>query len=160
MKYQGEYYMPIFNFYPETTFGGDLPIEAQYRYDDIQCLIVTGGVIDCYDDPETILAEVEASGTALGEPVNEGWVIWPIIPYKFDTIVDIQGAAPSPPDGDNWLGTDDTKRDVVARVLYGFRLSILFTIIVTVSASIIGVAAGAAIAGAVGAGAGAPPGCP
>ena len=143
VKYQGEYYMPIFNFYPETTFGGDLPIEAQYRYDDIQCLIVTGGVIDCYDDPETILAEVEASGTALGEPVNEGWVIWPIIPYKFDTIVDIQGAAPSPPDGDNWLGTDDTKRDVVARVLYGFRLSILFTIIVTVSASIIGVAAGA-----------------
>ena len=48
VKYQGEYYVPIFNFYPETTFGGDLPIEAQYQYEDIECLIVTGGVIDCY----------------------------------------------------------------------------------------------------------------
>ena len=143
VKYQGEYFMPIFQFYPETRFGGDLPIEAQYQYEDIQCLIVTGGVIDCYDDPEGILAEVEESGTALGEPVEQGWMIWPVIPYKYDTIVDIQGVAPSPPDANNWLGTDDTKRDVVARVLYGFRLSIMFTIIVTVFASIIGIAAGA-----------------
>ena len=143
VKYQGEYYMPIFQFYPETTFGGDLPIEAQYQYEDIKCLIVTGGVIDCYDDPQGILAEVETTGTALGNPVEQGWMIWPVIPYKFDTIVDIQGAAPSPPDANNWLGTDDTKRDVVARVLYGFRLSILFTIIVTVSASVVGIAAGA-----------------
>jgi microcin C transport system permease protein len=79
----------------------------------------------------------------LGEPVEKGWMIWPVIPYKYDTIVDIQGVAPSPPDANNWLGTDDTKRDVVARVLYGFRLSIMFTIIVTVFASIIGIAAGA-----------------
>ena len=143
VKYQGEYFMPIFNFYPETRFGGDLPIEAQYQYEDIQCLIVTGGVIDCYDDPEGLLAEVEESGTALGEPVEKGWMIWPVIPYKYDTIVDIQGVAPSPPDANNWLGTDDTKRDVVARVLYGFRLSIMFTIIVTFCASIIGIAAGA-----------------
>ena len=143
VKYQGEYFMPIFQFYPETRFGGDLPIEAQYQYEDIQCLIVTGGVIDCYDDPEGILAEVEESGTALGEPVEQGWMIWPVIPYKYDTIVDIQGVAPSPPDANNWLGTDDTKRDVVARVLYGFRLSIMFTIIVTFCASIIGIAAGA-----------------
>jgi microcin C transport system permease protein len=143
VKYQGEYFMPIFKFYPETRFGGDLPIEAQYQYEDIQCLIVTGGVIDCYDDPEGLLAEVEDSGTALGEPVEKGWMIWPVIPYKYDTIVDIQGVAPSPPDGNNWLGTDDTKRDVVARVLYGFRLSIMFTIIVTFCASIIGIAAGA-----------------
>jgi microcin C transport system permease protein len=135
--------MPIFNFYPETRFGGDLPIEAQYQYEDIQCLIVTGGVIDCYDDPEGLLAEVEESGTALSEPVEKGWMIWPVIPYKYDTIVDIQGVAPSPPDANNWLGTDDTKRDVVARVLYGFRLSIMFTIIVTFCASIIGIAAGA-----------------
>ena len=143
VKYQGEYFMPIFQFYPETRFGGDLPIEAQYQYEDIQCLIVTGGVVDCYDDPEGILAEVEESGTALGEPVEQGWMIWPVIPYKYDTIVDIQGVAPSPPDANNWLGTDDTKRDVVARVLYGFRLSIMFTIIVTAFASIIGIAAGA-----------------
>ena len=143
VKHNGEYYMPIFNFYPETAFGGDLPIEAQYQYDDIQCLIITGGVIDCYDDPEGILAEVEEAGTALGEPVDKGWMIWPIIPYKYNTIVDIQGAAPSPPDKHNWLGTDDTKRDVTARVIYGFRLSIAFTLIVTVCASFIGIIAGA-----------------
>ncbi|NNE87924.1 MAG: ABC transporter permease [Silicimonas sp.] len=143
VKHQGEYYMPIFNFYPETAFGGDLRIEAQYQYEDIQCLIVTGGVIDCYDDPEGILAEVEESGTALGEPVDKGWLLWPPIPYRYDTIVDIQGAAPSAPDGNNLLGTDDTKRDVLARVIYGFRLSIIFTLIVTGAASIIGIMAGA-----------------
>ena len=143
VKHKGEYYVPIFNFYPETTFGGDLPIEAQYQYEDIECLIVTGGVIDCYDDPEGILEEVSETGTALGEPVDKGWVIWPPIPYKYDTIVDIQGAAPSAPDENNLLGTDDTKRDVLARVIYGFRLSILFAIMVTVATSIIGIAAGA-----------------
>ena len=135
--------MPIFNFYPETTFGGDLPIEAQYQYEDIACLIISGGVIDCYDDPEGILAEIEEGGTALGQPVDKGWMIWPVIPYRFDTIVDIQGAAPSAPNANNWLGTDDTKRDVVARVIYGFRLSILFTLIVTSAASLIGIIAGA-----------------
>ncbi len=143
VKHQGEYYMPIFNFYPETAFGGDLRIEAQYQYEDIQCLIITGGVIDCYDDPEGILEEVAETGTALGETVDKGWILWPPIPYKFNTIVDIQGAAPSAPDSNNLLGTDDTKRDVLARVIYGFRLSIWFAIIVTVATSIIGIAAGA-----------------
>ncbi len=143
VKHKGEYYMPIFNFYPETTFGGDLRIEAQYQYEDIECLIVTGGVIDCYDEPEDILAEVAESGTALGEPVDKGWLLWPPIPYKYDTIVDIQGAAPSAPDANNLLGTDDTKRDVLARVIYGFRLSIFFAVLVTVATSIIGIAAGA-----------------
>ena len=143
VKHQGEYYMPIFNFYPETAFGGDLRIEAQYQYEDIQCLIITGGVIDCYDDPEGILEEVADTGTALGDPVDKGWILWPPIPYKFDTIVDIQGPAPSAPDENNLLGTDDTKRDVLARMIYGFRLSILFAIMVTVATSIIGIAAGA-----------------
>ena len=143
LRHKGEYYMPIFNFYPETAFGGDLPIEAQYQYEDIACLIVSGGVIDCYDDPEGILAEIEESGTALGQPVDKGWMIWPVIPYRYDTIVDIQGAAPSAPNAHNWLGTDDTKRDVVARVIYGFRLSILFTLIVTTVGSVIGIIAGA-----------------
>lgn len=143
LRHKGEYYMPIFNFYPETAFGGDLPIEAQYQYEDIACLIVSGGVIDCYDDPEGILAEIEESGTALGQPVDEGWMIWPLIPYRYDTIVDIQGAAPSAPNAHNWLGTDDTKRDVAARVIYGFRLSILFTLIVTTVGSVIGIIAGA-----------------
>ena len=143
VKHQGEYFMPIFNFYPETAFGGDLRIEAQYQYEDIQCLIITGGVIDCYDDPEGILEEVNETGTALGEPINKGWLLWPPIPYRYDTIVDIQGAAPSAPDDNNLLGTDDTKRDVLARVIYGFRLSIVFTLIVTGAASVIGIAAGA-----------------
>ena len=143
VKHNGEYYMPIFKFYPETAFGGDLRLEAQYQYDDIRCLIVSGGVIDCYDDPEGILEEIAENGTALGDPVDAGWMIWPIIPYRYDTIVDIQGAAPSAPDANNWLGTDDTKRDVTARVIYGFRLSIFFTLIVTVFASAIGIVAGA-----------------
>ncbi|MDE0520705.1 MAG: ABC transporter permease [Boseongicola sp.] len=143
LKHKGEYYMPVFNFYPETTFGGDLPIEAQYQYEDIACLIISGGVIDCFDDPEGILAEIGESGTALGQPVDRGWMIWPLIPYRYDTIVDIQGAAPSAPNAHNWLGTDDTKRDVVARVIYGFRLSIMFTLIVTTVGSVIGIIAGA-----------------
>ena len=143
IKHNGEYYMPIFNFYPETAFGGDLPIEAGYQYDDINCLIVTGGIIDCYDDPEGVIAEVEETGQFDGQEAELGWVIWPIIPYKYDTILDFQGPAPSAPTADNWLGTDDTKRDVMARVIYGFRLSIIYTILVTGFASVIGIAAGA-----------------
>ena len=61
VSYRGEIYMPIFNFYPETEFGGDLPIEAQYQYEDVECLIRTGGIEACYDDPEGIIAEVEDS---------------------------------------------------------------------------------------------------
>ncbi|MDJ1017204.1 MAG: ABC transporter permease [Paracoccaceae bacterium] len=143
VSYQGELYVPIFNFYPETEFGGDLPIEAQYQYEDVECLIRTGGIIDCYDDPQGVMAEVAETGQFNGIEADEGWLLWPLIPYRYDTIVDIRGAAPSAPDANNWLGTDDTKRDVVARVLYGFRLSILFTLIVTVCASIIGIIAGA-----------------
>lgn len=143
VSYRGEIYMPIFNFYPETEFGGDLPIEAQYQYEDVECLIRTGGIESCYDDPEGIMAEAAETGQVDGVEIEEGWLLWPLIPYRYDTIVDIRGAAPSPPDGNNWLGTDDTKRDVTARVIYGFRLSIVFTLIVTVSASIIGIAAGA-----------------
>ena len=70
-------------------------------------------------------------------------MIWPPIPYSYDTPNDIGRAAPSPPDGDHWLGTDDTTRDVLARVIYGFRLSIIFTLIVTALASVIGIIAGA-----------------
>ena len=128
---------------PKPPLAATCGWKAQYQYEDIECLIVSGGVIDCYDDPEGIMAEIEESGTALGEPVDKGWLIWPPIPYKFDTIVDIQGAAPSAPDENNWLGTDDTKRDVLARVIYGFRLSIFFTLIVTAIASVIGIIAGA-----------------
>nr|WP_232820635.1 ABC transporter permease [Thalassobius sp. I31.1] len=142
MKHSGSYYMPIFNFYPETAFGGDLPTEAQYKYEDVQCLIVTGGLESCWDDPEGILEDAQ-DGEVAGAAINKGWIIWPLIPYRYNTIVDIPGAAPSAPDAHNWLGTDDTKRDVLARVIYGFRLSIVYTLVVTSIASVIGILAGA-----------------
>ena len=142
IKHNGAYYTPIFNFYPETTFGGDFAGKTEYAYDDVQCLIITGGIVDCYDDPEGVLAEAQ-TGTYAGEDVNMGWIIWPPIRYSYDTIVDKPGPAPGPPGDGNLLGTDDTKRDVAARVIHGFRLSIFFTLIVTICASIIGIVAGA-----------------
>ncbi len=142
IKHNGGYYTPIFNFYPETTFGGDFAGKTEYAYEDVQCLIVTGGILDCYDDPEGVIAEAE-TGVYQGEDVNMGWILWPPIRYSYDTIVDKPGPAPGPPGDGNLLGTDDTKRDVAARVIYGFRLSIFFTLIVTVCASVIGIVAGA-----------------
>lgn len=109
----------------------------------MQCLIASAGSLDCWDDPEGILAEVTEKDTALGEPVNAGWIIAPIIPYRFDTIVDTGGVAPGPPSRQNWLGTDDTSRDILARVIYGFRLSVSFALVVTLLTSIIGIIAGA-----------------
>jgi microcin C transport system permease protein len=141
VSYRGELHFPIYRFYPETAFGGDLATEAIYKDPAVQCLIRTGGILDCWDDPEGVEAEA-ASGTFAGEPVEAGWMIWPPIPYSYKTINNV-GTAPSAPDGNHWLGTDDTARDVLARIIYGFRLSILFTIIVTVAASLIGIAAGA-----------------
>jgi microcin C transport system permease protein len=74
----------------------------------------------------------------------KGWMIWPPIPYRYDSVVHNLGApSPSPPTLHNWLGTDDQARDVTARVIYGFRISILFGLILTVLSSIVGVAAGA-----------------
>jgi microcin C transport system permease protein len=70
-------------------------------------------------------------------------MLWPVIPYSYNTIVDVPGVAPSPPSSDNWLGTDSAKRDVTARVIYGFRLSIFFAIVVVAAASVIGIVAGA-----------------
>ena len=142
VNYRGDFYTPIFNFYPETAFGGDFQTEAIYRDPEVECLIVSGGLDSCFDDPEGIIEEAR-TGMVDGEEIEKGWTLWPPIPYSYDTSVERPGAAPLPPGGNNLLGTDDTKRDVFARVIYGFRLSILFTIIVTGLASIIGVAAGA-----------------
>ena len=142
VKYRGEYFTPIFNFYPETQFGGDFKTEAVYRYPEVKCLIATGGVLECFDDPDGILEQVEL-GTYDDPDFMRGWSMWPVIPYSYDTPVDRAGAAPLPPNGQNLLGTDDTKRDVLARIIYGFRLSILFTIIVTTLSSVIGIMAGA-----------------
>lgn len=143
VNYRGDLYTPIFNFYPETTFGGDFRTEAAYRDPEVKCLIKTGGVLDCFDDPEGLIDRVDA-GEMLDDPdFQKGWMIWPPVPYSYDTPNDLDGAAPSPPDTNHWLGTDDTSRDVLARVIYGFRLSVLFALIVTICASIIGIIAGA-----------------
>ena len=142
VNYRGGYYMPVFKFYPETEFGGDFKTQAEYRDIEVKCLITTGGLEDCFDEPEALIEDA-ADGVIAGEPIEKGWMLWPIIPYSFNTIVDIPGVAPSPPDSHNWLGTDDTKRDVLARVIYGFRLSVLFTLLVSSIASVIGIIAGA-----------------
>ncbi|QOL83277.1 ABC transporter permease subunit [Pseudooceanicola spongiae] len=142
INYRGDYYMPIFRFYPETAFGGDFKTEAIYRDPEVQCLIHSGGLESCFDDPQGVMVDSE-DGVVDGEPIEKGWSIWPPIPYSYDSPVDRPGAAPLPPNSENLLGTDDTKRDVLARVIYGFRLSILFTLIVTGLSSFIGIVAGA-----------------
>lgn len=116
VSHGGALYTPVFVTYPETTFGGDFPTEADYR------------------DPY-IIKQIEATG---------GWIIWPLIPYSYDTInFNLTVPAPAPPSADNWLGTDDQGRDVLARTIYGFRISVLFGLVLTVFSSVVGVAAGA-----------------
>lgn len=143
IRFQGAFYTPIFHFYPETQFGGDFKTEAVYRDPEVRCLIVSGGLEDCFGDPAGVIAEVRATGAFAGEPVQRGWILWPPIPFSYNTVSDIDGTAPSAPDAQHWLGTDDTARDVLARVIYGFRLSVLFALVVTALTSVIGVAAGA-----------------
>jgi microcin C transport system permease protein len=115
LQYKGEIYAPVFQTYPETMFGGFLETEADYR------------------DP------------FVADAINaQGWMLWPLVPYSYDTIrYDLPTPAPSPPTVDNWLGTDDQGRDVIARVIYGFRISVLFGLTLTVFSSIIGIVAGA-----------------
>ena len=141
VNYRGDLHMPVFRFYPETAFGGDFKTEAIYGDPSVQCLIRTGGLQDCWDDPEGVAADA-ADGEFAGETVAAGWMLWPPIPYSYNTVNDV-GTAPSAPDRAHWLGTDDTARDVLARIIYGFRLSIVFTLIVTTVSSLVGVAAGA-----------------
>ncbi|OPX33718.1 MAG: ABC transporter permease [Desulfobacteraceae bacterium 4484_190.2] len=115
VRYDSKFYFPILYEYPETMFGGFLPTEADYR------------------DP------------AVAELIRaKGWMVFPIVPYSYDTInYNLPVPAPAPPSRDNWLGTDDQGRDVVARLIYGFRISVLFGLILTLLSSIVGVMAGA-----------------
>ena len=113
VSYQGDLHMPIFRFYPETAFGGDFRTEAVYGDIEVQCLILSGGLESCFDDPEGVITQAE-TGIVDGEEITKGWILWPPVPYSYKTIVDKAGAAPAPPDGQNWLGTDDTSRDVFA----------------------------------------------
>ena len=143
VRYDGGYYTPIFRFYSEREFGGRLLTEAIYRDIEVQCLIRTGGQPECVSSAQDVLEEVEAFGTWNGERITEGWLLWPPVRFSYDTISDLDGPAPSAPDSEHWLGTDDTARDVAARVIYAFRLSVMFALIVTVLTSVIGIAAGA-----------------
>lgn len=115
ISYDGQFFVPTLQAYPETVFGGDFDTEADYT-------------------DEFVI-----------ELINEkGWILWPPIPYSYDThIPDLPGPAPSPPSTSNWLGTDDQARDVLARLIYGFRISMLFALALTAGSCIIGVAAGA-----------------
>ena len=144
VNYRGEWRMPFLKFYSEADFGGDFRTEANYKSTEVQCLIVTGGLVDCFDEPETTIQSVELGKLDGAEGFAKGSLLWPPIPYSYNTINDLGGkAAPSAPDGQHWLGTDDTSRDVLARVIYGFRLSVAFALIVTVLTSVLGIVAGA-----------------
>ena len=76
VQYQGQYFFPILNFYPETAFGGDFQTEAIYRDVEVRCLIVSGGLEDCWDDPDEVIGQVRATGLFDGTPMNRGWMIW------------------------------------------------------------------------------------
>jgi microcin C transport system permease protein len=145
VKYDGGYYTPFLTFYPETAFGGDFQTEAKYSDIEVRCLIAAAGSETCFDDPEGVYAEAHDNGTVDGVAINRGWILSAPIPYSYTTISDdlTRGSAPSPPDANHLLGTDDTARDVAARIIYGFRLSVTFALIVTICTSVIGIAAGA-----------------
>lgn len=144
VRFQGEWRFPIFAFHSEADFGGEFQTEAEYAAPEVKCLIATGGMEACLDDPEGVLEQAETTGTVDGAPIADlGWALWPLIPYSYDTINYGVTTAPSPPDRNHWLGTDDQTRDVLARVIYGFRISVLFALVVAAISSLIGVAAGA-----------------
>ncbi len=116
VRFDGHWYVPVLQDYSEDAFGADfLPTEADYT------------------DPE-LRKTIEA----------KGWMVWPLVPFSYATSVkDLNVPSPAPPSWRNWLGTDDQARDVLARVIYGFRLSVLFGFTLTVVSSAVGVIAGA-----------------
>lgn len=117
--YKGDYYFPIFKTYPETIFGGEFETEAEYKDSFVQELIT-------------------------GKDGSAGTIYWAPIPFSYDTInYNLDRPAPTPPDSVNWLGTDDQGRDVAARVIYGYRLSVIFGLILAAVSSVIGILAGA-----------------
>ena len=143
VSYRGEYYSPVLRFYPDVAFGGEFRTEADYRSVEVQCLIHTGGQELCIFEPDTAMEEATTQGTVEGVPIVEGYLVWPPIPYSYSTLNNLGRAAPSPPDGEHWLGTDGATRDVLARVIYGFRLSVSFAFVVVAISSVMGIAAGA-----------------
>ncbi len=115
IRYDGDSFVPVLRDYKETDFGGEFPLAPDYRDPYVKDLIA-----------------------------EKGWAVWPLIPYSYNTIVyDLDVPAPSPPTARNWLGTDDQARDVTARSIYGFRISVLFGLVLTALSSVVGVFAGA-----------------
>lgn len=115
ISYEQQWYWPGLKNYPETTFGGFFESPTDYSDPAIQDLILA-----------------------------KGYIIWAPIPYSYDThIADLNNPAPTAPDSKNLLGTDDQARDVLARVIYGFRISVVFALLLGLSSSILGVMVGA-----------------
>ena len=115
VHYDGHWYFPVAKSYPETAFGGEFETEADYR-DAFVAKLIT----------------------------DKGWMIWPVIHYSYQTInSDTTEHFPAPPSRENWLGTDGQGRDVVARLIYGFRLSVLFGLTLTILGSFVGILVGA-----------------
>ncbi|MEM9148445.1 MAG: ABC transporter permease [Pseudomonadota bacterium] len=140
LSFNGTLMSPLLVDYPETRFGGEFETPATYSDPVVQCLIRTGGSLDpCFDEADGYIERA-----ALAEGAEEGWAIWPPIPFAHQTVDYEVDTAPSPPDARHWLGTDDQARDVLARVIYGFRLSVLFGFGVTLCSAVIGIIAGAA----------------
>lgn len=116
VKYEGEFYFPLLKVYPETVFGGDFESETDYR-------------------DEYILEKLTA---------GENFALFPINPHSYNSInLRLDQPVPSPPTSENILGTDDRGRDVLARLIYGFRLSVLFGFALTAIGTFLGIIAGA-----------------
>ena len=115
MRYKKEFYFPVFKTYTDADFGGDFPTEANYK------------------DP-FIVKNIK----------DNGWMLMPPLEFSFNTIdYEIDKPTPTPPSKRHWLGTDDEGRDIVARILYGIRLSVVFAFLLTLISSVIGVFIGA-----------------
>jgi microcin C transport system permease protein len=115
VSYQDELYFPVVEKVTEETFGGFLPTEADYRDSFVSDAIKA-----------------------------DGWMIWPPIRFSYNTTnYNLEVPSPAPPSAVNWIGTDDQGRDVAARVIYGFRISVLFGLILTILSCIVGVVVGA-----------------
>ncbi|MFW2372338.1 MAG: ABC transporter permease [Gammaproteobacteria bacterium] len=116
VEYQGDYYFPVFKSYPETTFGGDFETEADYKDEYVRSILSSNG----------------------------NWMLEPLNPHDYSSIsYESHLPNPAPPSDFNLLGTDDHGRDVLARLVYGFRLSILFAFALTIIGTAIGIIAGA-----------------
>jgi microcin C transport system permease protein len=116
VRYQGQFYFPILQSQPETVFGGDFATPTDFLDPDIRRSITSKG----------------------------NWAVYPPIPYSFETLnYFAKSPNPAAPSMDNWLGTDDRGRDVLARLIYGFRLSILFGLALTIVGVTVGIITGA-----------------